>query len=91
MPWSLVPPPVSECGALGVPCRRLTKRDNYRASDAIRHHHAEDIQHPRIFSPKLEIHGLVLRQKAGVTLRLPSSLVLDASGTPLGSWLAAHS
>lgn len=76
--WGYVPPPL-ECHALGVLQGRLTKRDDDGAGDAVRHHHAEDVQHPRVLPPVLEIRGLVLGQKAGVTSRWPGPLGVTAS------------
>lgn len=63
--------PVRGGTALGVSPGGLTERDNDGAGDAVRHHHAEDVHHPRVLAPVLEVHGLVLGRKAGVLLRGP--------------------
>lgn len=49
----------------GGPQGQLTERNNDGAGDAVRHHYAEDIHHPRVLAPILEVHGLVLGQKVG--------------------------
>lgn len=78
----------------GGPQGRLTERSNDGAGDAVGHHHTEDIHHPRVLAPELEVHGLVLGQKAGPAwlgcfcssssgkAASPLSLVLEEHLTP---------
>lgn len=42
------------------PRNELTKGDDDRAGDAVCNDHAEDIQHPCVLSPVLEVYGLAL-------------------------------
>lgn len=61
------PPPGLRVRSPGGARGRLTERDDDRAGDAVGDHHAEDVHHPGVLAPVLEVDGLALGRGAGVT------------------------